>query len=56
MEIVVNRRWKKDTYTIGEMFINGVKFSETCEDKDRGLTDQMSLAEIKSKKSQTSPS
>lgn len=50
MEIVINRRWKKDTYTIGEMFINGVKFSETCEDKDRGLTDQMSLAEIKSKK------
>lgn len=50
MELLLNRRWKKDTYTIGEFFINGKKFSETCEDKDRGLTNKMSLAEIKSKK------
>lgn len=50
MEIVLDRRWKKDTYTIGELFINGVKFSETCEDKDRGLKDSMSELEIKSKK------
>ena len=50
MELLLNRRWKKDTYTIGELFINGVKYSETCEDKDRGLKDSMSLSEIKSKK------
>lgn len=50
MELLLNRRWKKDTYTIGEMFVNGVKFSETCEDKDRGLKDSMSEWEIKSKK------
>lgn len=50
MEILLNRRWKKDTYTIGELFINGKKFSETCEDKDRGLKDNMSLVEIKAKK------
>ena len=50
MEIVVNRKWKKDSYTIGECFVNGTKFSETCEDKDRGLKDSMSLSEIKAKK------
>ena len=50
MELLVNRRWKKDTYTIGELFINGKKFSETCEDKDRGLKDSMPLSEIKAKK------
>ena len=50
MEITINRRWKKDTYTIGELFINGKKFSETCEDKDRGLKSSMSLTKIKSLK------
>lgn len=50
MEILVNRRWKKETYTIGECFINGVKFSETCEDKDRGLMSTMPINEIKAKK------
>ena len=50
MELVLNRRWKKDTYTIGELFINGKKYSETCEDKDRGLKDSMPLSEIKAKK------
>jgi len=50
MEILINRRWKKDTYTIGECFINNVKFSETCEDKDRGLMSTMPINEIKAKK------
>lgn len=50
MELLLNRRWKKNTYTIGEMFVNGKKFSETCEDKDRGLKNTMSLEEIKAKK------
>ena len=47
MELLVNRKWKKDTYTIGEFFINGKKFSETCEDKDRGLRQEMPLSQIK---------
>lgn len=50
MNIVVERKWKKSDYTIGIMYINGVRFSETLEDKDRGLTDKMSEAEIKLKK------
>lgn len=50
MELVLDRKWKKDTYTIGVMYVNGVRFSETVEDKDRGLKQSMSLVEIKGKK------
>lgn len=50
MELLLDRKWKKDTYTIGIMYVNGVRFSETVEDKDRGLSDKMPLAEIKAKK------
>jgi hypothetical protein len=50
MKLLVDRKWKKDTYTIGIMYVNGTRFSETCEDKDRGLKDSMSETEIKQKK------
>ena len=50
MEITVDRKWKKDTYTIGVCYINGVRFSETLEDKDRDLDNSMSESVIKSKK------
>lgn len=47
MKITVDRKWKKDKYTIGNMYIDGVFFSNTLEDTDRGLKDSMSLEEIK---------
>ena len=50
MNIIVERAWKKDTYTIGKLIIDGKRICETIEDKDRGLTDNMSLDEIKKKK------
>lgn len=50
MQILVDRKWKKDAYTIGKMFVNGVLFSDTLEDKDRGLNESMSLEEVKGKK------
>ena len=50
MEILVERKWKKDNYTIGNLYINGKWFSNTLEDKDRGLKDSMSVAEIKTLK------
>lgn len=50
MEIKVTRSYKKDTYTIGNLYINGVWFCNTIEDKDRGLKQTMSIDEIKSKK------
>lgn len=50
MNILVKRVAKRASYTIGKMYINGVYFCDTCEDTDRGLTQYMSLAEIKRKK------
>jgi hypothetical protein len=50
MNITVKRIAKRASYTIGRMYINGIYFCDTCEDTDRGLTQYMSLAEIKRKK------
>lgn len=48
MEILVKRIAKKDTYTIGKMYLNGKYFCDVLEDKDRGLTQSMPLSKIKS--------
>ena len=50
MKLLVDRKWKKDTYTIGILSVNGIRFSETIEDRDRGLTNDMPETEIKKKK------
>ena len=50
MKILVDRKWKKDTYTIGRLYVNGQFFCNTLEDKDRGLKQTDSLASIKSRK------
>ncbi len=50
MEIKVDRKWKKDTYTIGNLYINGKFFCNTLEDKDRGLKSTQPLSYIKSAK------
>lgn len=47
MKLNVKRIWKKETYTGGKFFINDKEFSFTIEDTDRGLSDSMSLTEIK---------
>lgn len=46
MEIKVKRIAKKETYTIGKMYVNGEYVCDTLEDKDRGLTSNMSVAQI----------
>lgn len=46
MEAVLERAWKRDTYTIGRFLINGQRFSESIEDKDRGLSQDMDIKEI----------
>lgn len=38
MELKVNRKWPKATYTIGILYINGKRFCETLEDKIRDLS------------------
>ena len=50
MEIKVDRKWKKEKYTIGRLYINSEFICNTIEDTDRGLTQSMSEEEIKSKK------
>ena len=50
MRILVDRRWKKDTYTIGVLYIDGARFCETLEDKDRGLKSSDSYSSIRSRK------
>lgn len=47
MKIIVDRKWKKDSYTIGKLYINDVPFCETLEDTDRGLKSTMPLGQIK---------
>lgn len=47
MEVRIERKYKKDSYTIGNLYINGQWFCNTLEDKDRGLTQTMPVEEIK---------
>lgn len=47
MEVVIERAWKRDKYTVGRFFINGERFCESLEDKDRGLRQDMNIKEIK---------
>jgi hypothetical protein len=48
MEIKLKRIARRDTYTIGKLYINDKYECDTIEDKDRGLSKDMSLEEIKS--------
>lgn len=50
MKLTLKRIAKRPTYTIGKLYINGVYFADTIEDKDRGLTQSMPVAEIKKRK------
>ena len=47
MKLTLKRIARKDTYTIGKLYINGKYFLDTLEDKDRGLKQSMSLDQIK---------
>lgn len=46
MKLLLKRIAKKDKYTIGNLYIDGVFFSNTIEDKDRGLDQSMSVETI----------
>ena len=50
MKLTVLRETPKDTYTPGKLYIDGEYFSDTLEDFDRNLTQNMSIGEIQSKK------
>lgn len=46
MKALLDRKWKKDTYTIGRFYIDGEFFSNSMEDRDRGLRQDMNVGEI----------
>ena len=43
MELKLKRIFKGDTYTIGNLLIDGKYFCDTLEDTDRGLNSTMTL-------------
>ena len=47
MEILVDRKWKKQSYTISNLLVDGEWFCNVLEDTDRGLDDQMPESKIK---------
>lgn len=50
MEILIERAYKKATYTVGRFFIDGERICETIEKKDRGLTQDMKEEDIRRRK------
>ena len=50
MELTLSRIARRDTYTIGRLFVDGVRFCDTLEDTDRGLDQSMSLPVLRAKK------
>ena len=50
LQLTLTRKYRLSDYTIGRMQVGSVVTSDTLEDKDRGLTDTMSLAAIKLRK------
>lgn len=50
MTLKLVRKYRKETYTIGKLYVDGVYLCDTIEDRDRGLDDSMSLADIMIKK------
>ena len=47
MELLLRRIAKRNTYTIGKLYIDGEYFCDTIEDKDRGLTQNTPLSKIR---------
>lgn len=50
MELKIDRKWKKDTYTISNLYIDGKHFGNILEDADRGLKQTDSLVSIQQRK------
>lgn len=50
MELLIDRKWKKQSYTISNLYIDGKWFSNVLEDTDRNLDDSMSEDKIRALK------
>lgn len=44
MELRLERKYKKEKYTIGNLYVDGKWFCNTIEDKDRGLRQDLPLS------------
>lgn len=50
MQLLLLRKYKKENYSIGDLYIDGKHFCNTLEDTDRKLSDALTTEEIKKKK------
>ena len=50
MELNIKRIARRETYTIGRLYIDGKYFCDTLEDKDRGLRQDMPVSVIRATK------
>lgn len=50
MELLLKRIARRDTYTIGKLYIDGVYFCDTIEDRDRGLKQSLPASVNRAKK------
>ena len=50
MELLLRRIARRDTYTIGHLYIDGMYFCDTIEDKDRWLCQSMQQSVIRATK------
>ena len=50
MELQLKRIARRDTYTIGHLYIDGEYFCDTIEDRDRGLRQDLPLSVNKARK------
>ena len=50
MELEIKRIARRETYTVGRLYIDGKYFCDTLEDKDRGLRQDMPIAVIRATK------
>ena len=50
MELLLDRKYKKEKYTIGNLYVDGRWVCNTLEDTDRGLSQSLPLSVNKAKK------
>lgn len=50
MELELKRIARRETYTIGRLYVDGVRFCDTLEDTDRGLRQDMAVTVLRAKK------
>ncbi len=44
MELRLKRIARRESYTIGRLYVDGERFCDTCEDKDRGLSQKLPVS------------